>query len=457
MVMRLLAILLLLGVARSTSADFYINEIFFDPGGDGSDLEDEFIELRGTPGASLANHYLIFLENELDELGVGQAGEIENIFDLSITDNGLPAAFGSNGFLTLRQKATKYTPEQISPLANHYVNTKGNDFSGYGNGPETSSIGASSSDSTVGVVENSGFTAMLIRNDSGAPPALGDDLDVGNDGLDNLNGREGWAILDSIGVFSEPDETEFGRLYGWVNFGSDDPAFPLPSGFTPQIEPGAEFELLQFEVEALARWGNSTGSTIHDWHATNYTDNPGSGSLGIDDFADFRQSGEPHPVNDNDDSTPAPQPSFIESNKGVPYGVKLTNSIGSPNYITGDYNRDGVVDAADYTVWRDSVGDNVGSEANHPPADGNHDFNVDDADYALWRANYGAPGSTISAPLASAGQPVPEPSAAIVIAIGLGALATRRLRYAAKQQPSSASCGCVIDKSSPSFMHQLRS
>jgi hypothetical protein len=444
--MRLLAVLLLLGIVRSTSADFYINEIFFDPGGKGSDLEDEFIELRGTPGVSLANHYLIFLENELDEFGAGQAGEIENIFDLSITNDGQPAAFGSNGFLTLRQKATKYTPEQISPLANHYVNTKGNDFSGYGNGPETSSIGASSSDSTVGVVENSGFTAMLIRNDSGPAPALGDDLDFGNDGLDIPNGREGWTILDSIGVFSEPDETEFGRLYGWVNFGSDDPLFPLPSGFTPNIEHGAEFELLQFEVEALARWGNSTGHTVQDWHATNYTDSAGSGSLGIDDFADFRQSGEPHPANDNNDSTPAPQPSFVESNKGVPYGVKLTNSIGSPNYITGDYNRDGVVDAADYTVWRDSIGDNVGSEANHPLADGNHDFNVDDADYALWRANYGAPGAPILAPMASVGQPVPEPSATIVVvvALGFGALATRRLRGAAKQPLSSAFCGHVI-------------
>ncbi|TWU00574.1 Rhamnogalacturonan endolyase YesW precursor [Botrimarina colliarenosi] len=53
--------------------------------------------------------------------------------------------------------------------------------------------------------------------------------------------------------------------------------------------------------------------------------------------------------------------------------------------LKGDYNRDGAVNAADYSVWRDSLG----SEMNLA-ADGNHNGVVDAADHAVWAANYGA-------------------------------------------------------------------
>ncbi|QDU89784.1 Rhamnogalacturonan endolyase YesW precursor [Pirellulimonas nuda] len=53
--------------------------------------------------------------------------------------------------------------------------------------------------------------------------------------------------------------------------------------------------------------------------------------------------------------------------------------------LRGDYNNDGSVDAADYTVWRDSLG-SVGN----PPADGYHNGVVDQSDYGVWRENFGA-------------------------------------------------------------------
>ena len=54
---------------------------------------------------------------------------------------------------------------------------------------------------------------------------------------------------------------------------------------------------------------------------------------------------------------------------------------------TGDFNGDGVVDAADYTVWRD----NVGAEglAAFSSGDGNGDGVVDEADYAVWVSHFG--------------------------------------------------------------------
>ncbi len=70
-----------LGAIASSPAQLYINEIYFDPPSS-LDIRYEYIELRGTPGASLANHYLIFIENEDNSGGTGTAGMIDNIFNL---------------------------------------------------------------------------------------------------------------------------------------------------------------------------------------------------------------------------------------------------------------------------------------------------------------------------------------------------------------------------------------
>ncbi|WP_442483675.1 PKD domain-containing protein [Aeoliella sp. SH292] len=79
---------------------------------------------------------------------------------------------------------------------------------------------------------------------------------------------------------------------------------------------------------------------------------------------------------------------------------------------TGDFNGDGWVNLADYSNWRDMVGNAV---APFTYADGNGDGMVDGADYALWKANFGTnPGaeaalSTITAPT-SATTAISEPS-----------------------------------------------
>jgi hypothetical protein len=58
-----------------------------------------------------------------------------------------------------------------------------------------------------------------------------------------------------------------------------------------------------------------------------------------------------------------------------------------PDYLGGDFNRNGVVDAADYTVWRDNLG--APSEMS---LNGNGDGlnGVDAGDYSLWKRNFGA-------------------------------------------------------------------
>jgi T5SS/PEP-CTERM-associated repeat protein len=55
------------------------------------------------------------------------------------------------------------------------------------------------------------------------------------------------------------------------------------------------------------------------------------------------------------------------------------------NPMTADYNRNGIVDAADYVLWRNSVGQTGTSLA----ADGNGDGVVDANDFNLWRSEFG--------------------------------------------------------------------
>jgi hypothetical protein len=54
--------------------------------------------------------------------------------------------------------------------------------------------------------------------------------------------------------------------------------------------------------------------------------------------------------------------------------------------IRGDFDRDGVVDAADYVVWRDSAGSEITSGTG---ADGNVDGVVNSGDYDVWRDHFG--------------------------------------------------------------------
>ena len=59
----------------------------------------------------------------------------------------------------------------------------------------------------------------------------------------------------------------------------------------------------------------------------------------------------------------------------------VTNSVP----LSGDYNKNHVVDAADYTVWRDSMG----QSGYHLAADGNGDGVVDSLDREVWQSNFG--------------------------------------------------------------------
>jgi hypothetical protein len=80
--------------------------------------------------------------------------------------------------------------------------------------------------------------------------------------------------------------------------------------------------------------------------------------------------------------------------------------------LTGDYNGNGKVDAADYVIWRKTLGTGV------PPgtgADGNGDGVITIADLAVWKANFGNMAGSGTA----GGTGAPEPSSLWLIAAGI--------------------------------------
>ncbi len=90
----------------------------------------------------------------------------------------------------------------------------------------------------------------------------------------------------------------------------------------------------------------------------------------------------------------------------------------------GDFNHDGQVDAADYLVWRKTMGQTGSALA----ADGNGNYVVDSGDLATWRANFGKTVSAAAGSGLEAETAVPEPSVGVLCALAAMTLSAMRGR-----------------------------
>jgi hypothetical protein len=108
----------------------------------------------------------------------------------------------------------------------------------------------------------------------------------------------------------------------------------------------------------------------------------------------------------------------------------FATAVGYP----GDYNRDGIVNAADYTVWRDTFGQSVMTMGSG--ADGDGDGMIGQGDYDFWTLHFGEP-----MPGGGAGRlattAVPEPRAAALLILGGCLLMCGRRSFALRK----TSCG----------------
>jgi hypothetical protein len=81
--------------------------------------------------------------------------------------------------------------------------------------------------------------------------------------------------------------------------------------------------------------------------------------------------------------------------------------------LPGDYDGNNTVDAADYAVWRKTLGQTVPSGTG---ADGSRNGTVGPEDLTVWRAYFGQSASGAGSGFESA---VPEPSSFALLLIGI--------------------------------------
>lgn len=185
------------------------------------------------------------------------------------------------------------------------------------------------------------------------------------------------------------------------------------------------------------------GSTLHG-QVYNLTD---GGILVAETFRNL----DVEPQNVNHDGNPAtpsiPHVPYVEGYSGV---IGVGSAIASSyfqftidNFLTeslaaGDYNRNGTADAADYVLWRRTLGQ-TGPNGNPPTSFGDMRANgavtpgytqvIDGADYNFWKANFGTSVSG-SGSGATSSTSVPEPVSGIMALVGLIGFYCSRPRYA---------------------------
>ncbi len=93
-------------------------------------------------------------------------------------------------------------------------------------------------------------------------------------------------------------------------------------------------------------------------------------------------------------------------------------TVATPPGVNGDYNGNGVVDAADYVMWRDHLNQTYTLPNDTTPG------TVTQADYNVWRSNFRASRSGSGASLY--GGEVPEPSGFVLFLACMAALPIRR-------------------------------
>lgn len=172
-------------------------------------------------------------------------------------------------------------------------------------------------------------------------------------------------------------------------FDSDGVATSGPSDFASATDP----------LDHYAEGWQSAGF----WHYTNAPplaqgeDTPQwvSAPLGIADrvLSDGDWDGLVFTSYQREDGSPKTFPELLAS---APHSADPSPSVSIP----GDYNRDGLVDAADYTAWRDALGSTP--VVHGAQADGDFSGAIDASDYTIWSDNFG----NVSTPA----RVVPEPA-----------------------------------------------
>ncbi len=262
--------------------------------------------------------------------------------------------------------------------------------------------------------------------------------------LSELNVTNGdlLAVGESInlGTAFQPSPSEFGQVVDDLHFTYIAPTGEEISGFVDYT--GSDVNNLALVVDPTTGAAELRNASGFDIPLGGYTIVSDKGLLNVDGWTSLQAAGiagwiEANPTSDRI-SELSVLGEVVPGGTGFTLGDLFTGEIStdglaleyylegddpsvvrtgrvlvqSLSTLPGDFNGDGVVNTADYTVWRDNLG--APTEA-ALMGNGDRMLGVDNGDYLLWKQNFG---SMLPAVLSShAHATVPEPATLTIISV----------------------------------------
>ncbi|SDS06727.1 Por secretion system C-terminal sorting domain-containing protein [Polaribacter sp. KT25b] len=251
-----------------TGSGYYINKLIPSPSG--SDLTNEYIEIRGAANAVVPSDlYLISIEGDGNSSSRGKVSEAIQLGDGTLT-------FGANGMLVV---ITNYTDTDDNSLTESpYKSVISSDATVIEIALTGTDVTSSSSSAVVTKTPDIGYdgnlidataTYMLISapsNPKGVRIDGSSNSDDANGVINDTGDHTSWVLYDSVGYGDDDDvdASENGEfLYGQIVYVQDNASFSSKHFITTSATI-VDFATTS-DANYILRQGTKTGFTADDW------------------------------------------------------------------------------------------------------------------------------------------------------------------------------------------------
>lgn len=183
------------------------------------------------------------------------------------------------------------------------------------------------------------------------------------------------------------------QIYNTAHAAADAQGVDFVPGLTPGyndtvVRPGNPPAARYLEEQGPIVFGSAMDAMLED-AALPHTDGDVDDLILINSFNEWHEDTQIEATVVTPPTTTDASPSGSQLTQGRSYegyGNRYLDILRASTTLPGDYNLDSIVDAADFTVWRESLGNVV---IPFRSADGNGDGAITTGDYEVWRTNFG--------------------------------------------------------------------